>query len=1095
MRSFEGLADYIIPRRRKVHFLVVVVSILMVPGIIASFEPIDIESYDMESPELDANQVLREEFTAAGNIWGFGIFVRDPSYFGEPDSDVEMIAEYRGGGQGIVEPIGGILNLSVLREIDEDARELKNNEISEFYLPMASEISGDPVNGILDLATEFRAFMSGQSSLTSPRINPFKLQATLDINASTDPAPTNWLNCGHLECLSFDDPNVTQEHIDLAAHRMANNSNGAFLRFLSNDRAFLPDDLSSVIGPVDHSISENGTLLSENWVPGRWSASAAWLIVNFDRNEMQKNGWTFSWKNASSEFGYERKGFNLETKPIRYSVEDCRNREENDQPLCSVEWLYLSLEEDLRKSDENIVSLMFAESINVEINRELLSSAYLILLMGAAILILLWASLRRASDVAIVATSLGVSLIWMYGLIGWAIIIGKWADNEIIFRSQFSNLLPILILALEIDDSLHSLHRYKEERRLGKTSEEAVHKAISKIGLAILLTSVTTIVAFMANMTSSIAALRSFGIEAGLGVLCAFFLTGLWVPLARLDIDIWLESKGRLEEERSDIIHMIPSSWLSNLATLSARYSPIVVAISILITIFATPIMLSLEGDFQVEDFIEEDSDLAVGVGLINERFSDEGEPAYLLIEGNISNPLIIDAIDELRNNMNSHGPDEPDQISKMPNGQVELIGIDLMLWYTRAAMAWNQTPFEQAGWNFDSNEGGIGCDAIQIPNREMEFIYVPSIDDSTCLNFLYGFMVTRGVPASGGYPSLSTSIVGEFIQVEGELDFEKPWLTSSGDTPRFPRTSLRFGLSSPEQFALVEPALEQLVADMAPLQNLSTNPIHERGSINSAFENEEYPVSWAIPTGEPIIRFVAADSMQDDLQDTLLLGVIFCILALWWGFREENSPIERFNAEKKNPIRFASKISLNTIMLSSISLFLVGQDYLLILASLSVILSILWGTRPFILATITTAPIFLMIVWLYAIVGMAGYGLNMVTVSIAAISLGVGIDYVIHVIQRFREEKEAGSSTISSIGAVGGASGIALFGSAVSDMTGFLIINQSEMGFFSTFGLFCAVMILLSLIASLILAPAALALSHPDNGILGSSKDQAAPY
>ena len=69
----------------------------MVPGIIASFEPIDIESYDMESPELDANQVLREEFTAAGNIWGFGIFVRDPSYFGEPDSDVGMIAEYRGG--------------------------------------------------------------------------------------------------------------------------------------------------------------------------------------------------------------------------------------------------------------------------------------------------------------------------------------------------------------------------------------------------------------------------------------------------------------------------------------------------------------------------------------------------------------------------------------------------------------------------------------------------------------------------------------------------------------------------------------------------------------------------------------------------------------------------------------------------------------------------------------------------------------------------------------------------------------------------------------------------------------------------------------
>ena len=140
---------------------------------------------------------------------------------------------------------------------------------------------------------------------------------------------------------------------------------------------------------------------------------------------------------------------------------------------------------------------MFAEAINVEINRELLSSAHLLLLMGLSIMVLLWASLRRVSDVAIVSTSLALSLVWMYGLIGWCIVLGKATGNEFIFRSQFSNLLPILILALEIDDSLHSLHRYKEERRSGASSEQAVHKAISKVGLAIMLTSVTTILSLI----------------------------------------------------------------------------------------------------------------------------------------------------------------------------------------------------------------------------------------------------------------------------------------------------------------------------------------------------------------------------------------------------------------------------------------------------------------------------------------------------------------------------------------------------------------------------------------------------------------------
>ena len=1081
MRDFEDLADYLIPRRKKVHFALVVVSIFMIPGIIASFEPIDIESYEMESPELDANQVLREEFTAAGNIWGFGIFVRNPEYFGEPDSDVTMIADFTDIGGGISEPNGGILNLTVLREIDHNAVTMRESQFSEFYLPLASEISGDPVLGILDLATEFRTFMANESSLTSPRINPYKLAATLDIDASTDPAPTNWTDCGELDCLSFDDLNVTQDHIDLAAHRMANNSNGAFLRFLSNDRGFLPDETGAVVGPVGHEFSEDGSLVSENWQRGRWSASAAWMIVNFDRDKMQKNGWTFTWKNASSEFGYEWDGLDLKTDPVRNSVEVCREREDLGQPLCSVEWLYLSLEEDLRESDETIVSLMFAESINVEINRELISSAFLIVLMGFSILILLWASLRRVSDVGIVATSLLLSLVWMYGLIGWAIILGKWSGNEIIFRSQFSNLLPILILALEIDDSLHSLHRYKEERRSGANSEQAVRKSISKVGLAIMLTSVTTIVAFMANMTSSIAALRSFGIEAGIGVFCAFFLTGLWVPLARLDVDLWLESRGRLGEEPKDIIHMIPSSWLSFVSSQSARFAPVVVIVSIIITALATPIMLSLEGDFQVEDFVDADSDLAVGVGLINERFSDEGEPAYILIEGNISNPLVLDAIDELRRNMNSHGPEDPDQISRMPNGEVELIGIDLMLWYTRGAMAWNQTPFEQAGWDFDSDDGGVGCKTLQVPNRDMDFISVPSIEDSKCLSFLYGFMLTRGVPASGGYPALSTSIVGEFIQVEGEIDFQRPWLTTSGEEPRFPRTSLRFGISSPEQFALVEPALAQLEQDLSPIQNLSVTPNRERGDLQSAFEDPENPVTWAIPTGEPVIRFVAADSMQDDLQDTLLLGLVFCITALWWGFREDSPVSTRVRDVRRQPLQVLPRIAINMALMSVISYFLAGVNYAIIFSVLAILFSILWGTRPLMLATITTAPIFLMIVWLYAIVGIAGYGLNMVTVSIAAISLGVGIDYVIHIIERFREEKEKGMSTMKSIEAVGGASGIALFGSAMSDITGFAIINQSEMGFFSTFGLFCAIMIGLSLIASLVLAPAALGLAYRD--------------
>ena len=60
---------------------------------------------------------------------------------------------------------------------------------------------------------------------------------------------------------------------------------------------------------------------------------------------------------------------------------------------------------------------------------------------------------------------------------------------------------------------------------------------------------------------------------------------------------------------------------------------------------------------------------------------------------------------------------------------------------------------------------------------------------------------------------------------------------------------------------------------------------------------------------------------------------------------------------------------------------------------------------------------------------------------------------------------------------AVGGACGLALLGSATSDIAGFLVIALSPMGLFANFGIFSAAMIALSLFASLVLTTAALGL------------------
>ena len=371
--------------------------------------------------------------------------------------------------------------------------------------------------------------------------------------------------------------------------------------------------------------------------------------------------------------------------------------------------------------------------------------------MGLVVVFLLWLSLRRVSDVLIVGTGLSLALLWMQGSIGWIWIIGERTGYQIIARSQFSNLLPILVLALGIDDSLHALHRYKEERRKGANLESSAHTSISKVGRAIMLTSLTTIIAFLANLSSNIAALRSFGIEAGLGVFSAFVLTGLWVPLLRLDYDKYLEKRGNLIEEKRDIVRLVPSSWLSNTTSVSFEKAPIVALLTLILTVMALGPMAALEGDFQIDDFLDPDSDFAQGVNLASQRFAD-GEPGYILVEGDIANPLILDAIEELRRNMNSHGDLDPDQISRTPTGQVELLALDQIVLGTKAAMAWNITPYQQKGWNPDLEDGGVGCNTSFVYNPfEGKSVRLPELDDRECLIFIYGYVLNYGVPASGG--------------------------------------------------------------------------------------------------------------------------------------------------------------------------------------------------------------------------------------------------------------------------------------------------------------------------------------------------------
>jgi predicted RND superfamily exporter protein len=150
-------------------------------------------------------------------------------------------------------------------------------------------------------------------------------------------------------------------------------------------------------------------------------------------------------------------------------------------------------------------------------------------------------------------------------------------------------------------------------------------------------------------------------------------------------------------------------------------------------------------------------------------------------------------------------------------------------------------------------------------------------------------------------------------------------------------------------------------------------------------------------------------------------------------------------------------------------------------IAAIGAFLLVLLVMRSVPYAVVTVIPIGLVVAWLYAIMYVGGFAFNFVTATIGAVSIGVGIDFSIHMTERFREELGRAPSRASALAQATRGTGVALAASAASSIVGFLILGLAPMPLFSSYGFLTAIMIALALAASLIVLPSLLMLVTPE--------------
>ena len=82
-----------------------------------------------------------------------------------------------------------------------------------------------------------------------------------------------------------------------------------------------------------------------------------------------------------------------------------------------------------------------------------------------------------------------------------------------------------------MSDVIHLVSRYLDSLRDGKNKYDAIMQSINEVGLATLLTSITTAIGFFSLYFVRVEPIQRFGIVIGIGVLIAFILTFALLPV------------------------------------------------------------------------------------------------------------------------------------------------------------------------------------------------------------------------------------------------------------------------------------------------------------------------------------------------------------------------------------------------------------------------------------------------------------------------------------------------------------------------------------------------------------------------------------
>ncbi len=269
-----------------------------------------------------------------------------------------------------------------------------------------------------------------------------------------------------------------------------------------------------------------------------------------------------------------------------------------------------------------------------------------------------------------------------------------------------------------------------------------------------------------------------------------------------------------------------------------------------------------------------------------------------------------------------------------------------------------------------------------------------------------------------------------------------RDWITDSGEPgdKYDPEIARRYREASAD--LQVDPlAMQGILDDIAAI-----DPLLSRVLVNNPHGIDSILLQFPAYTGDP----GATKHLQDEIE------------ARWFG---EDDTI---TVTSEAVISFAVTDAIRDKQTESISTT--------VAVALGVLGIFFWVTvRQPALALIAVGPTVLVLVSVLGTMALLGIPYTLVTSIITALSIGIGVDYTIHVIHRYREEytqvRDPQTAAVRTLATTGSA----LLGSALTTALGLGVLIASPMLALQQFGITAAITIAYSLIVSILVVPPAM--------------------